>query len=84
MSKTHGIDPDALYDDEKVAIIEVSIRRNGSMSIAGNINNFDAAILMLEQARDNIKQKQIAAQGKIIIPASDSGVKLDGNGAIIK
>jgi hypothetical protein len=82
MSKEYG--PDALFDDQKVAIIEVSIRRNGSMSIAGNINDFDAAILMLEQARDNIKAKKLQQQKKLIIPASDSGVKLDGDGELIK
>jgi Holliday junction resolvase-like predicted endonuclease len=71
-------DPDNLYDDDVVAVIEVKVRRNGAMSVAGSINNEAYALAMLDNARDTIKrhnaQKKINAGGKIIIPAYDTGI----------
>ena len=73
-------DPDDLYGDEKVAVLEIAVRRNGSMSVAGCINDERYALAMLDNARDTIKRhnarRLIAAGGAVIIPDRDTGLIL--------
>lgn len=68
-------DPDDLHGDEKIAVIEVSVRRNGSMSVAGSINNLDYAIAMLDAAKDSLRNYHLRKRvedGGLIIPAYDA------------
>ena len=67
-------DPDDLYGDQKVAVLEIAVRRNGSMSVAGSINNLAYALAMLDQAKDTLRahHMRINAGGIIITPAKDT------------
>lgn len=70
-------DPDDLYGEEKVAVIEVAIRRNGAMSVAGAINDLPAALAMLDQAKDTLRaHHNRMAEGKVMItPFYDTPLK---------
>lgn len=62
----HSQDSDDLYGDAVIARIEITCRRNGAMSVAGNIDNLHYALAMLDNARDAIKSKharKIAGNG---------------------
>lgn len=54
--RDYSRDPDDLYGDQKVVTLEISVRRNGSMSVAGDINNLAYALQMLKEAADVIKR----------------------------
>jgi hypothetical protein len=71
---THAQDTDDLYGDAPVARIEITCRRNGAMSVAGNIEDKHYALAMLDNARDAIKSyhaRKHAGNGKVIVPNSD-------------
>ena len=75
MSDNYSRDPDDLHGDTKVAVIEIACRRNGSMSIAGSINDLPYALAMLDNARDSLvahhaRQTQRGAS-QMITPAKD-------------
>ena len=68
-------DPDDLYGDEKVSTIEISIRRNGAMSVAGAINDLPAALAMLDAAKDSVRNyhaRQRVTNGGLIVPSHDA------------
>ena len=67
-------DPDDLHGETKVAVIEIAIRRNGSMSVAGHINDLTYALAMLDQAKDVVKRHhmRINSGKKIITPGCDT------------
>lgn len=65
-------DPDDLYDDDVVFVLQVNVRRNGSMSVAGGINNLTYALAVLDQAKQAVKDHHFRRQGELIIPAHDS------------
>jgi hypothetical protein len=71
-------DPDNLYDDDIVAVLELKCRRNGSMSVAGCINDEAYAMAMLDNARDTIKRhnakSKLNSGASLIIPAYDTGM----------
>jgi hypothetical protein len=71
-------DPDNLYDDDVVAVLELKVRRNGAMSVAGCINEEAYALAMLDNARDTIKrhntQNKLNAGASLIIPSYDTGI----------
>jgi hypothetical protein len=71
-------DPDNLYDDDVVAVLELKVRRNGAMSVAGCINEEAYALAMLDNARDTIKrhnaQNTLNAGASLIIPSHDTGI----------
>ena len=71
-------DPDELHGDAVVAVLEIKVRRNGAMSVAGCINEEKYALAMLDNARDTIKRHNakntINGGGKVIIPAHDTGL----------
>lgn len=69
------------FDDTVVAFIEIKMRRNGLMSIAGTITDEAATLGMLDTARatmvDNFKRARKAlADGKpqIIVPGYDTAL----------
>lgn len=68
--------PDDLYGDETVAVIEVRVRRNGSMSVAGSINDEAYAIAMLQHAIDSVRDHNAMKRintGHLIMP-KDTGL----------
>lgn len=73
-NQDYSRDPDDLYGEEKVAVIEVAIRRNGAMSVAGSINDLKYALAMLDQAKDTLRAHHMrVAAGKVVItPARDT------------
>jgi hypothetical protein len=74
MADNYARDPDDLYGDTKVAVIEVAVRRNGAMSVAGCINNLPYALAMLDQAKDAVRRhhSRMNAGKQLIIPAHDT------------
>lgn len=74
MSDNYSRDPDDLHGDTKVAVIEVAIRRNGAMSVAGAINDLPAALAMLDQAKDTLRahHARLNAGKTIITPHYDT------------
>lgn len=72
-------DPDNFYDDDVIAEIQIKIRRNGSMSTSGAINNLNYALAMLDNAKDAVRQYhgRMAAGSKIIVPSKDVSVPED-------
>lgn len=75
---SYSKDIDDLYGEEKIFVLEIAVRRNGSMSVAGCINDEKYALAMLDNARDTIKRhnakNKINAGGAVIIPAHDTGI----------
>jgi len=72
-------DPDDLYGDDVVAVLEIKCRRNGNMSVAGCIDHEYYALAMLDSARDTIKRhnaKNKINNGGFIIPANDTALKV--------
>lgn len=69
-------DPDNIFDDDVIAEIQIKVRRNGSMSTGGDINNLAYAISMLDNAKDAVRQHhaRMASGAKIIIPSKDVGL----------
>ncbi len=71
-------DPDDLHDDDVVAVLELKVRRNGAMSVAGCINDEQYALAMLDNARDTIKRhnarRVIDGGGSVLIPSYDTGI----------
>ena len=75
---SYSKDIDDLDGETKVAVLEIAVRKNGSMSVAGCINNEQYALAMLDNARDTIKRhnarNKINGGGAVIIPAHDTGI----------
>lgn len=72
-------DPDDLYGDQTVAVIEVRVRRNGSMSVAGSINDEAYAVAMLQHAIDSVRdhnaRKRLGERGGLLIAPKDTGIQ---------
>ena len=69
-------DPDDLYGDATVAVIEVRLRRNGAMSVAGSINDERYAVTMLQHAIDSVRDhhaRRLLGDG-LLIAARDTGI----------
>jgi hypothetical protein len=70
-------DPDDLYDDAVICKIEIAVRRNGAMSVAGAINDLADAIAMLDNAKDAVRRhhdRNRIENGGLIIPGRDTGL----------
>lgn len=68
MADNYPRDPDDLHGDTIVAYIKVSIRRNGSMSTEGSINDLPFALAMLDHAKDAVRQHHARLNsGKVLI-----------------
>ena len=62
---SHSQDPDDLWGDAPVARIEITCRRNGSMTVAGHIEDKVYALAMLDNARDAVLEHH-ANKGGIV------------------
>lgn len=71
-------DPDDLYGEQTVFLLEIRCRRNGSMSVAGNINDEAYALSVLDKAKQTVKdhhaRQTLRAGSPYIIPPKDSGL----------
>ena len=75
---SHAQDPDDLWGDAVISKIEICCRRNGSMSVAGSIDNLQYALAVLDNARDSIKsfhaRRRANGNGSVVIPGHDVAV----------
>ena len=63
-----------LLDDDITAFLKISIRRNGSMSVEGCINEEVLAKAMLDSARDcigNYNKPKINGNGLVLPPSRE-------------
>lgn len=65
-------DPDALYDDAPVTRIEIVCRRNGALSVGGDIGNLAYALAVLENAKDALRSYH--TRRPITIPGKDTSL----------
>lgn len=69
-------DPDNLFDDGTIFRLEIRVRRNGAMSVAGDILQEAYALQVLDAAKQTIKdhnaRRKLANGGKAIVPAHDT------------
>ena len=66
-------DPDNSYDDDVIAEIQIKVRRNGTMSTGGAINNLEYALAMLDNAKDAVRRHhgRMASGQRVIVPPQD-------------
>ena len=78
-NQDYSRDPDDLYGDEVTEVIEIKVRRNGSMSVAGCINNLQYALAMLDNAKDAVRRHHLRMNDRhdvgLIIPPQDTGLQ---------
>ena len=80
MSQDFAYDPDDPHGDAKICVIEIAVRRNGSMSTAGSINEFPVEYLLavLDNARDAIIRHRgmipNSQKTALIVPSEDVGL----------
>lgn len=70
MADNYARDPDDLYGETIVAYLKISVRRNGSMSTEGCIDQEAYALAMLDNARQSIlnyNQRKRLNDGKVLI-----------------
>jgi hypothetical protein len=69
-------DPDDPFGDGTVFYLEIRVRRNGAMSVAGHINHVAYACQVLDAAKQTVKgyaERRKMAQGDpIIVPSYDT------------
>lgn len=74
-----GKDPDNLHGDTVVAEIVIQMRRNGCMSVAGSIEDYQYGKFLLQTATDTLgsyhARKQMGGGGlNLIVPAHDTAL----------
>lgn len=73
-----GTDPDDLHGDTVVAEVVIQMRRNGCMSVAGSIEDFEYGKMLLDTARDTLgtyhARKRMGNGSTIIVPAHDTAL----------
>jgi len=59
-----------------VAKIEISLHKNGNVTLGGNIGNMSGALALLDHAKDCVRRyhSKLAAGEKIIIPEYDTSI----------
>lgn len=67
----HALDPDALYDDAPIARLEILARRNGSLSVGGDISDLNYALALLDNAKDALRNHHLRRGAQLITPSSD-------------
>lgn len=71
-------DPDDLHGDTVVAFLEIKLRRNGSMSVAGSITDEVYALHLIDTARATIQnhhaQARLGNRTQLIVPAHDTSL----------
>lgn len=69
-------DPDDLHGDSTVFMLEIRVRRNGAMSVAGDIHSHDYALSVLDAAKQTLKdsraRRAIAGGARLVVPAHDT------------
>jgi hypothetical protein len=65
----HSRDPDALHDDAPIARLEIVARRNGALSVGGDIGDLSYALALLGNAADALRNHH--ARRALIVPARD-------------
>ena len=65
-------DPDALYDDDAVARLEIVCRRNGALSVGGDLGNLHYALSILDNAKDALRNHH--SRRALIIPGKDTSL----------
>jgi hypothetical protein len=73
-----GKDADNLYDDTVVAEVLIQMRRNGCMSVAGSIEDYQYAKFLLDTASDTLgtyhAKKRLGKGSPLIVPAHDTAL----------
>lgn len=76
MPLDHARDPDDLHGDSVVFALEIKVRRNGAMSVAGSIFEEAYALAVLDAAKQSIKnhnaQRRLGLGEAVIVPPSDT------------
>lgn len=71
-------DPDDLFGDTVVAELQIKLRRNGAMSVAGSITDETYALHLLDTARDTVRnyhaQRLLGQRSTLIVPAHDTSL----------
>lgn len=70
---SHAQDVDDLWGDAVIAKIEICVRRNGSMSTAGTIENEAYALAILDHAKDAIRSHH-KRKMKLVIKPEDTAL----------
>ena len=69
-------DPDDVHGDSTVFTLQIRVRRNGAMSVAGDIYQLNYALSVLEAAKDSLcgyhARQKLAGGDALIVPASDT------------
>ncbi len=69
-------DADDPHGDATVFLLEIRVRRNGSMSVAGDINSLEYALSVLDAAKQTVKdhhaRRAMAGGSAVIVPAHDT------------
>jgi len=63
-------DQDNLYDDDAVARLEIVCRRNGALSVGGDIGNLHYALAILDNAKDALRNHH--SRRPVVIPGKDT------------
>lgn len=71
MTDNYPRDPDALYDDQIVAVLELKLRRDGALSVAGSIDDEQFALKLLEAAKDSVRGYHKRNRSRLIVPDYD-------------
>ena len=69
------LDPNEMREDDVVAELRIRVRRNGSMSVAGDIHDQAYALAMCDAARDAINNRhdrQKLQAGGLLIPQRET------------
>jgi hypothetical protein len=71
-------DPDDLYGDSTVFLLEIRVRRNGAMSVAGDIYDLPYALAVLDNAKDSIRSHhaRLHQNDILIVPPNDVDLKI--------
>ena len=75
---SHARDADDLHGDTVVAYLEIKLRRNGAMSLAGSITDEMHARALLDTARSTLTnyhlQRRAGLRSPIIVAAHDTAL----------
>jgi hypothetical protein len=73
-----GHDLDDQFGETVVAEIVIQLRRNGAMSVAGNINDEAFGIYLIDTAKDTLRnyhaRLRLGQVGGLIVPAYDTAL----------
>ena len=73
------IDPDEAREEDVLAELRIRVRRDGAMSVAGDIHDLTYALAMLRAAEDSIKshhnRKKLQDGKSLITPSYDTPLR---------